>query len=548
MLQRYLEELTTYAETAYQESLVDLEENVQQGLRSAGENPSPRNGRGSPVGQFSRRGIVENTQAETQQLETSETETATSREYLGPVKGQADELLSMSGRIGGLDDKDPSRPYNDAAAQNEKKNTRRYIGKTPSIELRLILADTDVSIVRKLLADGADPNYKYDYVPQDYRLASYGETKRGLARLFAIQNAALYGNSACLQVLLESGADPNKYTLATPTALMLATEMGHLDCVRQLLSYRADPNNRQHDDPSQPTALHIAIKTEQFDVVELLLQSKADANAVLQDKVPLFHAAIIPYPASIAMCNSLLAHGAEINPADEMLLNSLIKTLSPVSDKEKLAVIEWFAANGANPNCYAGPSALSTAIDFSANPEIVNILVSHGADVNAPRMRRHGEVLPLMEAVENGSFELIEKLLEHGADPIKPCVQRWFYAANTALEVAVEKLNTEILTFLLSAPQLVNKAQHITHGRLLHLAICRITGISGDTSRISTMLQYLVQIGANTGRMKVGYTQQSWTGRGWVEKTCTVKALAADVAFPKGLKRKEFFRDVGLEV
>ena len=78
---------------------------------------------------------------------------------------------------------------------------------------------------------------------------------------------------------------------------------------------------------------------------------------------------------------------------------------------------------GADPNAMSRhrfvkvrPLHTATALDISSgDPEIVRVLLEHGADVNG--RSDEGGFTPLHNASGSGAAELVRILLEHGADP-----------------------------------------------------------------------------------------------------------------------------------
>lgn len=89
--------------------------------------------------------------------------------------------------------------------------------------------------------------------------------------------AALSGESAAVQFLLERGADVNAKTNGGTTALMCAAMHGDVELVRLLISHGADVNadrDVEADDPDD-TALKLAKFRGHTRVVEILRQAGA---------------------------------------------------------------------------------------------------------------------------------------------------------------------------------------------------------------------------------------------------------------------------------
>jgi ankyrin repeat protein len=92
----------------------------------------------------------------------------------------------------------------------------------------------------------------------------------------ALMRAALSGNRAEVQALLDSGADVNATTERGVTALMLAAGKGRTEIVQDLLTKGADVNAKT---PGNYTALMSAALNGQIEIVKVLLDKGADANA-----------------------------------------------------------------------------------------------------------------------------------------------------------------------------------------------------------------------------------------------------------------------------
>ena len=153
-------------------------------------------------------------------------------------------------------------------------------------------AEGDTARVRRLIAEGADPNAQGRDGVTVSQWALLHQSARGLAALLeggadparadssgetVVHYAAKANDPVYLQVLLERGADantPNGVTAATPLvpALMAQRE----ENFRRLLAAGADPNaaDRMGDTP-----LHIAAKINAFARVLDLLEAGADPRA-----------------------------------------------------------------------------------------------------------------------------------------------------------------------------------------------------------------------------------------------------------------------------
>jgi ankyrin repeat protein len=125
----------------------------------------------------------------------------------------------------------------------------------------------DVELARKLVAAGADVNYKGEY---DQTL---------------VLDAASRKDASLLRVLVDAGANvntPNAYGVAPLSA---AAEQGNLENVKILLKGKANVNAR---DTGDSTALTVAVLRGYVDVVKTLIAAGAD---VKKDKAVLLEIA-----------------------------------------------------------------------------------------------------------------------------------------------------------------------------------------------------------------------------------------------------------------
>jgi len=483
-------------------------------------------------------------------------------------------------------------------------------------ELQLILPKTDVSSVKALLARGLDPNTNRSdvYVPREICLEE--ATKLGISldeymntiQRYPIQNAVINRNHACLAALLEAGADPNRQVIGkAPSSLILAAERNDHKSLRLLLSSKADPNLRyataernDHEsvrlllpskaDPSlgyvigkteETTALITGIENGYHEIVVSLLRAGANVNDILpvtgassirlsarsgQNRwkgTPLYFAVSTNVP-SMAICATLLVHGADVNPEISLLapLNAAITSMKPARKKELFVIIKLLLRNNAKTNEKDRYSAISCAISLreqeETQQELIRLLLEHGADVNAPA-RWYWGPSPLVEATEKGDLKLVQLLLECGADRRRTGngikVNAW--DVSNVFEMAASKSHTTILQTLLKGLSLSEQSEHIKDGRLLHFAIAAISessesrlGITPDQTRnVKDMLKFLIQAGANTRPAIIAYRKKKIIGSGEIfPELISVKKLAADIEMPKGVKRKQLFKEVGLEL
>lgn len=201
-----------------------------------------------------------------------------------------------------------------------------------------------------------------------------------------------------LQIFLESGKNAqHEYA-----PLMFAAWLGDFDAVQQLLSQGANVNiETEHGH----TALFYAVDASHLKIIERLIQA-----------------------------------GANINHQDKENKNTvLFEAVENLRETERLDIIRLLLQSGADPNihCHWEDTALHQAAWYG-EPECIKILLEYNADVNARGIRKE---TPLMKA---GKKECAALLLAAGATINETAKDGW-----TALMHAASSGNAEVLEFLL---------------------------------------------------------------------------------------------------
>ncbi|KAE8313069.1 ankyrin repeat-containing domain protein [Aspergillus transmontanensis] len=146
------------------------------------------------------------------------------------------------------------------------------------------------------------------------------------------------------------------------------------------------------------------------ETIELLIESGVSLDSHAEDgSTLLLRTACYGYDKS---CASLIAHGTAVN-------------IYPTND--------W-------------GTPLQEAI-ISSHVNIANVLLEHGADINAPPAENRG-VTALQAASINGMFELAVRLLERGADVSAPAAPK---NGRTAIDGAAERGHFDMVQLLLNA-------------------------------------------------------------------------------------------------
>lgn len=198
----------------------------------------------------------------------------------------------------------------------------------------------------------------------------------------ALFKAALAGSLTGVQHALEQGAKPDYFYRPedSKNSLHVAAEQGYLDIVKELIRGGA------HVDclvvSTKETAFLLAVKNSHLEVIKYLVQAGANINA------------------ENSYGNNALNEA--IRSEDETLFNYLLDIgVSPSRRNHKGSTPLHFL-------CY--DEKLSSAISL----RMARSLVKAGADVNA---RNHNGLTPLLVCCSSGREDLIDFLLEEGADP-----------------------------------------------------------------------------------------------------------------------------------
>jgi ankyrin repeat protein len=310
--------------------------------------------------------------------------------------------------------------------------------------LHYAVLNNDVNVVTALVKAGANV----------HSASRYGVTP--------IYLAAQNGSAAVLAVLLDAGADPNQLYREGETALMTAARTGDYDTVKLLLDKGAKVDEREQWHGQ--TALMWAAAQGHANLIPLLVERGAKVNATSNVEVwerqvtdeprdkwlppggmtPLMFAA---REGCVACIEPLLKAGADINAATPKGITSLLGAIINGHYDVAHALVEA----GAKVNLVddTGRSPLYAAVDFNIMPEsnrpspdvyvnehtafeLIELLIAHGADVNARltamapyrlKLDRGTDTMlvagttPFLRAAKSADLAVMKLLLEHGADP-----------------------------------------------------------------------------------------------------------------------------------
>jgi ankyrin repeat protein len=316
--------------------------------------------------------------------------------HLDVNQGQIDGMTALHWAAR-HDDVETARVLINAKANVNAAN--RY-GVTP---LSLACENGNEAIVELMLAAGADPS---------------GKLRGDLTPLMI---AARTGKSGPVKALLARGVDVNAKERRGQTALMWAAAEGHAKVVALLVRAGADFRSPL---PSGFTPLFFAVREGRTDVVVALLSAGADVNQVMQPKKSSGRG---PGPGTspliLAVENghfdlavALLEAGAD--PNDQRAGFTALHTLT------------WVRKPNRGDDADGDPAPIGSGTITGL--QLVEILVQHGADVNA-RLKRGASgrgvlgrkgATPLLLAAMTADVPYMKTLIKFGADPQIPNSQR----------------------------------------------------------------------------------------------------------------------------
>ena len=243
----------------------------------------------------------------------------------------------------------------------------------------------------------------------------------------ALMIACLKGHFKVVELLLNKNADPNIQDSGRVTTLMIASSKGHIKVIELLLNKNADPNIQ---DSNGYTALMTACSEGHFKVVELLLDRKANPNIQHSDGcTALMLASHHGYSEIVEL---LLKDEADPNIQNR----DRYTALRFANQNGHFRAVELLLKHHANPNIQgkkAGYTELHFAVLslkkdaksgllFTAMPgtvedyiKIIQLLTGQSStDIDAVADKGFTS---LMFASMNGCTEVVELLLEAGANP-----------------------------------------------------------------------------------------------------------------------------------
>ena len=285
--------------------------------------------------------------------------------------------------------------------------------------------------------------------------------------------AAKYGDRSTVIRLLSEGVDVNTQDEKGWTAILHATESGHIDIVRTLIDVGADVNLIS---PNGWTPLMEASLNNHLRIVNMLIDAGADINA-MQNETPLMLASLEGHYQIVEL---LLQAGAYVDIQDEQGTTALMLA----STEDRLKCVELLLMYGANPylqnskgqtifdNTFVDKNVKKFIKDFlqeDVNTDFLIFLIFardgrvrqiknmiQQGNVNVDVRNTNSEIdelglTPLMLAARNGHLQVVKLLVDAKADlNLKDEYGR------TALVISIEWQKLEISEYLIKEKADVN--------------------------------------------------------------------------------------------
>ncbi|KAF5686699.1 ankyrin protein 1 [Fusarium denticulatum] len=317
------------------------------------------------------------------------------------------------------------------------------------------LANSHLDIAKLLVDAGASPTAKnvHGYTPLHVATRwSSGETvefllacgasiaDKDLAGRTAVEIAAIWGDFATLEVMLSRKEEIERMEHGPDMhPVNLAVDSENKKCMALLLSHGFSPNvvTSRGD-----MALRMAIESRRLDLCKMLLESNADPD-LTPDKIstPLIQAIS---EGDLDIVKMLIEHKATVDKREAPPSDGLSRTpLQVAVDWNRPDIVQYLLEKGADPDARDsdGIPVIGSAVS-GGHINMVQWLGDANADVNVICL--DSKITPLHEAYPHP--EIVRLLLEHGAD-----INKGNADSRTALNFAISKNSLATVQVLLEA-------------------------------------------------------------------------------------------------
>ena len=225
-----------------------------------------------------------------------------------------------------------------------------------------------------------------------------------------ISYAALGGNVAAGELILQHGVSISSADVAGSTPLMLSSEKGHKGFTEFLLKHGADVDVCGEDGT---TALHSAVQSGDADLCKMLVEHGVPLDAVDEDGHTALAASLSVDPA---VCQVMIDAGAQLDVANRVGYSPLLSACEAgQSEFVKMLLDAGVQLRDARvsrdtDNVF---TALMLAADGGHVEAVRHLLDCQGVDVNE---QGANACTALHHAAQEKHADVVELLLQHGAD------------------------------------------------------------------------------------------------------------------------------------
>ena len=237
---------------------------------------------------------------------------------------------------------------------------------------------------------------------------------KDLAHMTPLHHATCLGGGKIVQTLLSvKEIEINAENLEDWTPLHVAAQLGHENIVQSLLSVKNIDVNAKNLEKRTP--LHLAVQEGHENIAKMLLDSNADICAETMHSHTALIEAICAKQEDTAIL--LIQRGSPLLRDGGSHSSPLYCACNYQCHRVVKALIETGKSSGQTQAMletdYDGYRPLHVAA-FNGSLEIASQIIEAGADIN---VRDANQRTPLLHAGRAGQLQMMDYLLQHGADP-----------------------------------------------------------------------------------------------------------------------------------
>ncbi|OQR89925.1 hypothetical protein ACHHYP_05941 [Achlya hypogyna] len=294
--------------------------------------------------------------------------------------------------------------------------------------------------------------------------------KFGATPLFV---AATKGHTSIVAMILaNNGVDINSQTVEGNTPIFMASWLGHVAIVELLIAANADLTKF---DSLGATPLHIATEYGQETIVGMLLEAGASPNQPNRDgRTPVFMAA---WHGHRNLVQRFISANADINKCDDTNRTPLFMAACHGHDE----IVALLIQANADINKWNQDESTPTLISAEkGRKEAVELFIAAHADIN--KADKNG-FTPIFMAVLNNHAAIVKVLIEADAD-----IYKANNAGKTPLMVALERNHEAISQMLLDAGTQDRQSllQAVTDGNFERVSKLLAKGVDPNVSNEET--------------------------------------------------------------